>query len=186
MSGVGGQKSGKITDVVYGWFLTSYTQMKIYRYGQTSGFSFGQSLEATTNRMLYFALLLHLPHFSKKDFLWRAHLSTSHRRRKPCPSFMGIGSAIYSILLLSDRKKRVNDICMYYCPRKKIKLLCWLCRIGLNKGFFISNSSKNSLPGEYMISLMSFQILHLWGRITSWSPESSGKHGKGRKKFLPL
>ena len=134
--------------------------------------------------MLYFALLLHLPHFSKKDFLWRPHLSTSHRRRKPCPSFMGIGSAIYSYL--SDRKKRVNDICTtYYCPRRNIKLLCWLCRIGLNKGFFISNSSKNSLLGEYMISLMSFQILHLWGRITSWSPESSGKHGMGREKYLP-
>ena len=87
---------------------------------------------------------------------------------------------------LSDRKKRVNDICTtYYCPRRNIKLLCWLCRIGLNKGFFISNSSKNSLLGEYMISLMSFQILHLWGRITSWSPESSGKHGMGREKYLP-
>ena len=160
--------------------------MKTYRYGQTSGFSFGQSLEATTNRMLYFALLLHLPHFSKKDFLWRAHLSTSHRRRKPCPSFMGIGSAIYSILLLLIWQEKTSKWHMYYCPRRNIKLLCWLCRIGLNKGFFISNSSKNSLPVEYMISLMSFQILHLWGRITSWSPKSPGKHGKGRKKFLPL
>ena len=88
-------------------------------------------------------------------------------------------------LLLLIWQEKTSKWHMYYCPRRNIKLLCWLCRIGLNKGFFISNSSKNSLLGEYMISLMSFQILHLWGRITSWSPESSGKHGMGREKYLP-
>ena len=86
--------------------------MKTYRYGQTSGFSFGQSLEATTNRMLYFALLLHLPHFSKKDFLEGhiyQHLIGEENHVRHLWLLAAPSTLFYSYL--SDRKKRVNDIC---------------------------------------------------------------------------
>ena len=70
---------------------------------------------------------------------------------------MDIGSAISFILLLSDRQKKSK----WLLPGKK--LLCWLHRIGLNKSFLISNSSRQQQK-------QSVCLRNIWSAL--WSSKS--------------